>query len=178
MLSSCCCEGSEAIEGWRAMRIGLQLSGSRINFNRRDASRTYNVVSRDRIVPVSFSPSFSSVDESIHSSPVDEETARFMGSGVPAVLPRIKITAREGPSQCSAQITVQWQQEKVVLREAFCVDLHGGDTFTVLGVAHALPSRTLFYFEPSRPSQFANFQPSSPYRSTCGVNISTAWHCL
>ena len=57
----------------------------------------------------------------------------FIGSGVPAMLPRDKATAiyivllyfilflrrmGEGPSQCSAQITTQWQQEKVVLLEA------------------------------------------------------------
>ena len=66
-----------------------------------------------------------------------------MASGVPAILRRIKTTAREGPSQCSAQITIQWQQEKVVLLEA-CVDLYGGDSITVLGRAHALPSCTLF----------------------------------
>ena len=32
---------------------------------------------------------------------------------------------------------------KGVLLQAFCVDLYGGDTFAVLGRAHALRSRTL-----------------------------------
>ena len=53
-------------------------------------------------------PSFTSVDESIHSSPVDEESAGFCGQRGAATLPRIKTTARERPSQCSAQIAIQW----------------------------------------------------------------------
>ena len=44
VLCNCCCERSEARGGWRATKIGLQLAGSKNNFNRRDASRIYNAV--------------------------------------------------------------------------------------------------------------------------------------
>ena len=44
VLFNCCCERSEARGGWRATKIGLQLAGSKNNFNRRDASRIYNAV--------------------------------------------------------------------------------------------------------------------------------------
>ena len=39
-----------------------------------------------------------------------KKTRLFVGSGVPAILPRIKITAREGLSQCSAQVKIQCEQ--------------------------------------------------------------------
>ena len=35
-------ERSEASGGWRATKIGLQLAGSKFNFNLRDPSRIYN----------------------------------------------------------------------------------------------------------------------------------------
>ena len=44
VLSKRCFERSEASGGWRATKIGLQFAGSRINFNRRDASRIYYAV--------------------------------------------------------------------------------------------------------------------------------------
>ena len=44
VLFSCCYERIEASGGWRATKIGLQFAGSRINFNRRDASRIYYAV--------------------------------------------------------------------------------------------------------------------------------------
>ena len=44
VLFNCCYERIEASGGWRATKIGLQFAGSRINFNRRDASRIYYAV--------------------------------------------------------------------------------------------------------------------------------------
>ena len=52
---------------------------------------------------VTFSCAFSSLVESIHGHST-KKPRPFVGSRVPAILSRMKITAREGPSQCLAQI--------------------------------------------------------------------------
>ena len=44
VLFNCCVRGVRQVGGWRATKIGLQLAGSRINFNRRDVGRIYNAV--------------------------------------------------------------------------------------------------------------------------------------
>ena len=80
VLFNCCCERSEASGGWRATKIGSQLAGSRITPSTGGMLAGFTTpCSRDRIVPVELYPSLSSVDESIRSSPVDEETPRFFG---------------------------------------------------------------------------------------------------
>ena len=128
-------------------------------------------------------PAFSSVDESIHRESTDKARP-FVGSRVPVMLPRIKITVREGPSECSAQIT-NWVTKKLggfawsfaLPCTVMTPSLSWGARMHVFHVRYSLWTITAVIISKHIEVSIMS-NPPSPSRSMCGVNVPTTWHCL
>ena len=66
-----------------------------------------------------------------------------MGSGVPAIWPRLKPRRERDLASVQRRKNFSGNKKRWFFL-TICVDLYGGDTFTVLGRAHAFPSRKFF----------------------------------